>query len=59
MPDLVWKESLDQGHHYRALLTELLKAFDCIIKDLLIAKLQAYGFNNDSLIFIYNLFDRQ
>lgn len=56
---LVWEESLDQGHNYRALLTELMKAFDCIINDLLTAKLQVYGFDNDSLIFIYNLFDRQ
>ena len=49
-----WKESLDQGGHYSALLSDLLKAFDCIMHDLLIAKLQAYGFNNDSLNFICN-----
>ena len=24
-----WKKSLDQGSHYGALLTDLLKAFDC------------------------------
>ena len=49
-----WKESLDQGRHYRALLTNLSKAFDSIMHDLLIAMLQAYGFNNDSLNFIFN-----
>ena len=49
-----WKESLDQGGHYGALLTDLSKAFDCIMHDLLIAKLQAYGFDNDSLNFICN-----
>ena len=26
-----WKESLDQGFHYGALLTDLLKPFDCIM----------------------------
>ena len=55
-----WKESLDQGVHYGALLTDLSKAFDCIIHDLLIAKLQVYGFDNDSLNFICNyLVDRE
>ena len=55
-----WNESLDQGGHYGALLTDLSKAFDCIMHDLLIAKLQAYGFDNDSLNFICNyLVDRE
>ena len=55
-----WKESLDQGGHYGALLTDLSKAFDCIMHDLLIAKLQAYGFDDDSLNFICNYFvDRE
>ena len=49
-----WKESLDQGGHCDALLTDLSKAFDCIMHDLLIAKLQACGFDNDSLNFIWN-----
>ena len=46
-----WKESLDQGGHYGALLTDLSKAFNCIMHDLLI---QAYGFDNDSLNLICN-----
>ena len=49
-----WKEFLDEGNHYGALLTDLSKAFDCIMYDLLIAKLQAFGFDNDSLNFICN-----
>ena len=49
-----WKESLDQGGNSGALLTDLSKAFDCIMYDLLTAKLQAYGFDNDSLNFICN-----
>ena len=53
------KESVDQGGHYGLLLTDLTKAFDCIMHDLLIAKLQAYGFDNDSLNFVCNyLVDR-
>ena len=47
-----WKESLDQGDHYGALLTNLSKAFDCVMHDLLIPKLQEYGFDYDSLNFI-------
>ena len=49
-----WKKYLDQGGHYGALLTHQSKAFDCIMGDLLIVKLQAYGFDNDSLNIICN-----
>ena len=47
-----WKGSLNQEGHYGALLTDLLKAFDCMMHDLLIVKLQAYGFDNNFLNFI-------
>ena len=33
---------------------DLSKAFDCISHDLIIAKLKAYGFQNDSLKIIYS-----
>ena len=49
-----WKNSIDQGVHYGALLTDLSKVFDCIMHDFLITKLQAYGFDNDSLKFSCN-----
>ena len=49
-----WKESLDQEGHYGALSIDLSKAFDCIMHNLLIAKLQTYIFDNDSLNFICN-----
>ena len=56
-----WEESSDQGSHYHASESIwLLKAFDCMMHDLLIVKLQAYGFDNDFLKFICNyLLDRR
>ena len=38
-----WKEATDNNKAFRALLTDLSKAFDCLSHDLLIAKLHAYG----------------
>ena len=44
-----WRQSLDSGGQAPAFLTDLLKAFDCIDHELLIAKLNTYGFDNSSL----------
>ena len=49
-----WRQSLDSGGQAAAVLTDLSKAFDCIDHELLIAKLNAYGFDNSSLTFVYS-----
>ena len=44
-----WKRSIDNGKMFGALLTDLSKAFDCIDHELLIAKLNPYGFSLTAL----------
>ena len=45
---------LDEGGETGAVLTDLSKAFDCIDHNLLIAKLNTYGFEKQSINFIYS-----
>ena len=55
-----WRKALDERNLAGALLTDLSKAFDCLNHELLIAKLEAYGFDDTSLEFIYSyLLDRK
>ena len=49
-----WKKSVDNGGAFGALLTDLSKAFDCLPHELLIAKLDAYGFDKSSLKLVHS-----
>ena len=49
-----WKKALDKRNNAGALLTDLSKAFDCLNHELLIAKLEAYGFDYLSLAYIFS-----
>ena len=54
-----WRLKLDNDQIVGAVLMDLSKAFDCIPHDLLIAKLSAYGFDENSLVFIYSYLKRR
>ena len=51
-----WKSAVDSKKVFGALLTDLSKAFDCPSQDILIAKLNAYGFSMVALRLIQNYF---
>ena len=48
----LWKETLDNGKSVGAVFMDLSKAFDTLNHDLFIAKLEAYGFSENSFNYI-------
>ena len=54
-----WKTKLDNNYIVGALLMDLSKAFDCIPQDLLIARLNAYGADENALVLIYSYLKRR
>ena len=53
-----WRKSLDDKSFSSAILMDLLKAFDTLNHNLLIAELHAYGFQHDALKLLHNYFSK-
>ena len=49
-----WKQVIDSCQMFGALLTDLSKVFDCLNRELLIAKLNAYGFSLPALKLVHD-----
>ena len=54
-----WKESVDNGGAFSALMTDLSKALDCLHHELLIAKVDAYEFDIKSAKLIQQTFQTE
>ena len=49
-----WKSKLDDNFIVGSILVHLSKAFDCIPHNLIVAKLHAYGFDENALVLVYS-----
>ena len=49
-----WKSKLDNNFIVGSVVMDLSKAFDCIPHDLIIARLHAYGFDENALALVYS-----
>ena len=54
-----WKKNLHKNEIVGAVFMDWSKAFDCISHDFLIAKMEAYGFNEDFLTFLHSYLKRR
>ena len=54
-----WCQWLDKGWKSETLLSDLSKAFDCLLHDILIVKLAAYDLDYDSLVFMQSYFSKK
>ena len=49
-----WRKCLDNNYVVSGVLMDLSKAFDCVPQDILIAKLEAYGINENLLAYLHS-----
>ena len=49
-----WKKSLVQNKFVGSALMDLSNAFDCILDDFLITKMNSFGFSSESVTFFYS-----
>ena len=54
-----WKSEVDKKQVFGTLPTDLSKAFDCLSHELIIAKLNAYGFSLSALKLIHNYLSKR
>ena len=54
-----WKKSLDNKNFVGTVLMDPSKAFDYILHDVLVAKLETYGLSEDVVTFVYSFLKRR